>query len=229
MLGLWCSTQARAAFVFGFGSSIVNQTGNYILGDNFAVNSPVTITQLGVFDQNLPPGAETSIPIAIYVHSGTDNNSGWTLVPGTSYSIASTDSDDVLNQTRYISIAPVTLGPGVYSIVTATSSDYNSGFNYPGPSTVTFDTLGGKLALSSFDIWASYGGGGLPPNLNGMGTTGTGDPVYPWSIPVFGAGTFSTVVPEASTIIAGMLLLLPLGASIVRILRKRTITAPSAQ
>jgi len=217
---LWCAP-LHAAFVFGYDSAFINQGGNWILGNNFEVNSAVQVTQLGVFAQDSPAGA--SIPIAIYKQTGSVANPSWTLVPGTSDIIVTGDQVDSTAQTRYVNIAPVTLGQGLYSVVTATSSDYNSGNPNLGSSVVTFNNLGGALSLGSYDIWNYYYGGGLGATLNGMYTTGPGNPNWPWPLPVFGAGTFSAVsaVPEPTTLIAGALLLLPFGASTLRILRRR--------
>jgi len=214
MSGLFIAAQARAGFVFGYGDGFINQNFSGILGNNFIVNSPVTVNELGVFDLDAP---YSPIPIAIYELSG----STWSQVTGASATIVSTDPVDLLDQTRYTTIAPVTLGPGTYSVVTITSSDYNSGNPNVGPSVVKFNNLGGALTQGSYDIWGY--GSSLNPTLSGMYTTGPNDPNWPWPLPVFGAGTFSAV-PEPSTIIAGALMLLPFGASTLRILRRnRTV------
>jgi hypothetical protein len=216
-VGLLLSAQTQAGFVFGYDSAFINQGGNFILGNNFVVNSPVTVNQLGVFDQDAPPTGSTSIPIAIYEQVG----SSWDLVTGTAQTISSSGGlVDATAQTRYINISPVTLGMGTYSVVTATSSDYNSGNPDLGSSVVTFNNTGQPLSLGAYDIWNYYGGGGLNSTLTGMYTTGPGNSSWPWPLPVFGAGTFS-VVPEPTTMIAGALLLLPFGASTLRILRRK--------
>lgn len=216
MLGVGSTVQA--SFVFGYGGATVNvnQSGDYILGNNFNVNSAIEVTQLGVFSQDAPIAG--SISIGIYKYAGSSAN--WTLVSGTLQTIGSGALLDVPDQTAYINIASVLLGPGLYSVVTRTSSDYNSGFVYPNPSAVTFNNLGGNLSAGAYDIW-NYGSS-LGSSLSGMQTAGPGDPNYPWATPVFGAGTFSaTAVPESTTIIAGALLLLPFGASTLRILRRK--------
>ena len=65
-------------------------------------------------------------------------------------------------------------------------------------------------------IGLSDDGYGGPPNLFGLGSYGWGQPN------VDGAVTASIApVPEPTTILAGMAMLLPFGASAVRILRKR--------
>ena len=205
----------QASFVFGYGGAAVNQTGGYILGNDFVVNTPVAVTQLGVFDQDLPLSG--SISIGIYAIASSSAN--WTLVGGTSQTIASGGSVDVADQTAYINIVSVILAPGLYSVVTATSMDYNSSSQYGGASLVTFNTLAG-VTQGTYDIWAS--GSSLGLTLSGMQTTGPGT-AYPWPLPVFGAGTLSvSSVPEPTTMVAGALLLLPFGASTLRILRRRT-------
>ena len=212
IIPLFWSTPSHAAFVFGYGGAAANQTGDYILGNNFVVNTPVAVTQLGVFSQDLP--ASGSISIGIYENAGS--SADWTLVSGTLRTIGSGAPLDSVNQTAYILIAPVTLGPGLYSVVTATSTDYNSQAQYGGASLVTFNDLGLGLTQGTYDIWAP--GTTLGNSLSGMQTTGLGTG-YPWPLPVFGAGTL-TAVPEPTTMIAGALLLLPFGASTLRILRK---------
>lgn len=214
IIPLFWSTPSQAAFVFGYGGATANQTGDYILGNNFVVNTPVAVTQLGVFSQDLPTSG--SISISIYKNAGSSAN--WTRVPGTLQTVGSGALLDSANQTAYINIAPVTLGPGLYSVVTATSTDYNSQAQYEGASLVTFNDLSLGLTQGTYDIWAS--GATLGISLSGMQTTGPGTG-YPWPLPVFGAGTLSvTAVPEPTTMIAGALLLLPFGASTLRILRK---------
>ena len=225
--GLLLGVSAHADFVFNNSGSFVNQSGNFILGDNFTVNvgSAISVSALGVFDQDAAVGG--SIPVAIYeLTSGV-----WTQVAGASANITGSDAVDVASQTRYTSITPVVLEPGQYSIVTVTASDYNSGNPNLGTSVVGFDSLGGAVSTGTYDIW-NYYNGGVPPlgaTLTGLNTTGPGNPNWPWPLTVFGAGTFSatvynppvpTAVPEPSTLIAGALLILPFGASALRVLRK---------
>jgi hypothetical protein len=217
-VALCWSAESQAAFVFGYGNITVNQGGNFALGNNFSVSSTVNVTQLGVFTQDLATGSP--IPIAIYEHTGGDPTSGWNLVPNTSFNVGLGDPVDALNQTTYLNIPSVKLTPGLYSVVTVTTSDYNSGFGYPSPSLVTFNNPGG-LADGTYDIW-NYAGS-LTPTLSGLQTTGPGTG-YPWLLPVFGAGTLSvTPIPESTTLISGALLLLPFGARTLRILRRRRV------
>jgi hypothetical protein len=214
---LLCAAQLQAGFVFDYSAAVNNQTFSGTLGNNFVVNSTVIVNRLGVFSQDTPVGQ--SIPIAIYQHdSSASATAGWSQISGTSFTISSSDLLDLASQTRYINIAPVTLTPGLYSVVTVTSSDYNSQSQAGGSSLVTFNSLGAPLTQGAYDIWGT--GLNLDPTLSGLYTTGPGNPSWPWPLPVFGAGTFS-VVPEPATLIAGALLLLPFGASTVRVLRRR--------
>ena len=212
---LLAACSAQASFVFGYGGATANQTGDYILGNNFSVNTPIQVTQLGVFSQDAPIAG--SVSVGLYQNAGSSGS--WTLV-GTIQTI--TAANETLNagaQIDYINVSPITLGPGLYSVVTATSSDYNSGNPDTGVSAVTFNNLGGAVTDGTYDIWNP--GTSLGSSLSGMQTTGPGNPIYPWPLPVFGAGTLSaSAVPEPTTVIAGALLLLPFGASTLRILRK---------
>jgi hypothetical protein len=211
------ASTVQASFVFGYSGSTVDQIGNYTLGNNFTVNSPIEVTELGVFSQDTPIAG--SISIGIYENLTPASSADWTLVSGTSETISSGAALDIADQTAFINISPVKLGPGLYSVVTVTSSDYNSGFYNPSPSTVTFNNLNGALSSGSYDIWST--GTNLGGTLSGMQTTGPGT-AYPWNLPVFGAGTFlATPVPEPTTVVAGVLMLFPLGASTVKILKNR--------
>ncbi|MGA2245481.1 MAG: hypothetical protein ABSH48_10810 [Verrucomicrobiota bacterium] len=207
MIGV--ASTVQASFVFGYGGvTTINQTGDLILGNNFTVNSAIQVNELGVFSQDLPTAG--SFSIGIYENNGSSGD--WTLV-GSIYNITSANETlDGPSQTDYIAINPLILGAGLYSIVTATGSDYNSGYDYPSPSAVTFDTLGGALSDGTYDIWSS--GTSLGGTLSGMQANGPGVPNYPWATPVFGAGTFSaTPVPEPATLLVGVLLLIPLCGS----------------
>jgi hypothetical protein len=225
-VGVLLSYQSHASFSFVFDYSspgvAVNQSGEYLLGNNFTVNTPVEVTQLGVFTPDLAPNGGT-VPVGIYINSGSP--SSWTLV-GTIQNITAADSAYVAGQTTYINLAvPLTLGPGLYSVVTETGGDYNSGFVYPSASSVGFNTVGGALTEGTYDIWNYGSPGSLGSPLTGMQTTGPGT-AYPWNLPVFGAGTFTaTPVPETTTMIFGACLLLPFGASTLRMLRKKVSAA----
>jgi hypothetical protein len=123
------------------------------------------------------------------------------------------------NQTSWQAIPSVTLTPGNYSVVSANWSgasgfqnDFNANNNGMNPSPLIFNPLGVALTLDG-GRWAAQSDMTLPASWS----TG-GSPGFP--LPLFAAGTFSAV-PEASTIIAGALLLLPFGASTIRILRKK--------
>jgi len=212
---LGAAMSASASFVFGYGGASVNQSGNFVLGNDFSVNTPIQVTQLGVFSQDAPIAG--SISIGLYLNAGSSGS--WTLVGSIQAITVANETLNVSAQTDYINVSPFILGPGLYSVVTATSSDYNSGNPNTGVSAVTFNNLGGAVTDGTYDIWSS--GTSLSSTLSGMQTTGPGNPIYPWPLPVFGAGTLSaSAVPEPTTVIAGALLLLPFGASTLRILRK---------
>lgn len=198
----------------------VNQAGGWLLGNNFTVNNTWQFNYEGVFTQDLSVGGGTS-PIQIGVYTSLDNGASWTLVNGTLNSIATGDPVDGPHQTTYIKIPTVTLTPGLYSVVTLTTADYNSGVVYPNATSVAFNNWGGALTDGSVDIWnnspGSLGTSLSSPNFTGPSTS------WPWSVPVFGAGTLNAV-PEPTTIISGVLMLLPFGASTLRILRRnRTV------
>ena len=76
-------------------------------------------------------------------------------------------------------------------------------------------------ANGSYDILNSATTGQtLGASQRGLQAAGPGAS-YPRPLPVFGAGAFSAIsmAPESPMLIAGALLLLPIGASALRILR----------
>jgi hypothetical protein len=224
LVGFLASTAAvglscRATIVFDYSAAYVNQTAPYILGNAFQVNSPITVTAVGVYASAYTTA--TSLPVGIY--KNTDGT--WNQVAGTFENVPITSAAEA--GTLWVSLPnPVTLGAGVYSIEAIVQQDYNAGI-VPGwpwpPSVVTFDTFGGALTLYPACNWQQTGfPASLPSNLNGFDWwfQNNNDPPVPF--PVFAAGNFQVApVPEPTTIVAGALLLLPFGASAVRSLRKR--------
>lgn len=74
----------------------------FTLGWHFLVNTPITVTQVGVFDDN-QNGLVVSYPVGIWDSVG--NLLGSTTV-------ASGTSDPLINQFRYHPIAPISLSAG---------------------------------------------------------------------------------------------------------------------
>jgi hypothetical protein len=92
----------------------------------------------------------------------------------------------------------------------ASSADQNVTLSFAGAA-----PLGGVVV----DIFALYQGNVVPGQAWQWTDLPNGPPTSSWQL--IPASTYNTVVPEPTTMIAGALLLLPFGASTLRILRKK--------
>jgi hypothetical protein len=177
---------------------IQNWVGN--LGLDFIVNSPVTVTQLGAFDNgdtaNLAGTAGGGVTVGIF-----DVTSGLLVAPSLIISPSSVGSQ--INGDFMVDVTPFDLTPGTYSIVTLNDVNYNTGFG-----------LGVQTALND--------GGGLldftsNPSLTARWDTGSGfdfptaslanpngaDSTEAVPVPRFAAGTFAfqaATVPEPASL-----------------------------
>jgi len=180
----------------------LNQNYGNSLGMDFDVISPILITSLGAYNTGLAAELDglngSGVTVGIY-----DRNTH--LIVGPSVLFTSSSSVTQIGADAFISVTPFLLPTGFQgSIVAWNDKNYNS--------------QGGANIYSTTDD----GGGAIT-----FGTTRYDNGfVYPTITPFlpenrFSSATFEfTVVPETSTIIAGALLLLPFGASTIRILRK---------
>jgi hypothetical protein len=107
----FCPTLMRAdTIALSFTGTSGAGTGNTTQGYAFTLSNPLLVTQLGVFDFDLPGGPvglQQSIPVTIWTSTGTLEAQG-TVPSGT----AGTLTDGF----RYVSIAPVMLSAGSYTI-----------------------------------------------------------------------------------------------------------------
>ena len=167
--------------------------------------------------------------------NGSDVNfvgTGSQFIPGTV--TTANGQIDVANNMAISGFLDITAGDnkGHYALVPGSGSDTQFLWDdavYPG-STPFLSSTGGVLwwtmGTIEIEMWYNtdprfgptelYALWGAPPNSSQMGTDF--DPT------AFGTATL-TPVPEPTTIIAGALLLLPFGASTLRILRRKTRTA----
>jgi len=163
--------------------------GPWNLGEQFTVNSAVTVTELGAFDSGLNGWGTETITVAIYnsanaivgssvAFSGISGPSEGTLAPGSAY--------------RFQAVAPISLAAGqTYTIVASglgslQNYDWNAYYN-GGNTVITTDTGGGLLSFNN-SYYSSYSGTpALPGNLDPNGPA------------AYGAGSFNfTPVPEAA-------------------------------
>lgn len=195
-----------------------NQTGGpWMLGSDFTVNSPIVISDIGAFD-NGGNGFALNIPVAVY-------NAAGSIVLGTQFTLTTAGTTyDAATQTRWLQITPVILAPGDYSVVAGnygSASGYQNDYNAAAdpnapPSPLIFNNLGGALTLDG-GRWLSQGGPlvALPGSITSWDGINDG-PGSTLPNPLFAAGTVAIAVPEPTTMLAGLLLVVVLGATVFR-------------
>lgn len=190
----------------------VNGTQNFnnSFGNDFNVNSAITVSQLGVFD-NGQNGLSTdgTQPITATLYNRT---TGLAVTGGSIGFGGNTGSDGTLvDGYRFKSISPITLQPGQYSIITDFYSQpgheenfYNAGGNTNN--TVVRDTGGGLITF--------VGSGRYDPaQHNGFPTAnidGGSEPIH------YDAGTFvfTAATPEPTSL--GLLAVMATGSMLYR-------------
>jgi hypothetical protein len=195
---LLVASQAQAIIAYSYPTTMVgNQSGGpYILGNEFVVNSPISVTAVGAFESGGSLGA--TVPVALYQLSGTT----WNQVGGTYESFSGTVGTLVGNNARFQNLAsPVTLNAGTYAIVAANygapgAMNWNNNVS-PVGGPITFNTGAGAITMAGPSVsafWAS--GSTLGPTLSGVNE---GNWEYP--NPTFAGATFDfnfTPVPEVA-------------------------------
>ena len=193
-------TSEAATIAFDF-----TQTGNQDwtgrLGNYFDVDSPIEITALGVFDDP-PPGLVNGIDVGIFDVTADTLLFSITIGPGS--------PGTLINNTRFVDIAPFALDVGSYAVVAVGfgTDDPNYNTNIPPGTPVTVNTGGGLISIPNPS--------GLYDSNTDLGTDLTGVSPGDWT---FGGGSFqfqaATPVPEPSTV---ALLLGPglLGVGLIR-------------
>ncbi len=157
----------------GFENDLWN--ANASIGYDFTLTSSLTVTELGFFDANGASGPTNSHPVGIW-------NSGRTLL--TSATVPSGAPVLLIDGFDFVSISPVVLAPGSYTIGAyglLTSTDQFE-FGESGSITIAGLTLGG--AVEAF----------------ATGLTFPVAPVDPATQGYFGPNFLATAVPEPSTV-----------------------------
>jgi hypothetical protein len=164
----------------------------FTLGFEFSATQAITVTQLGVFDNN-QVGLVDSHLVGLFAMDGT-------LIA--SATVASGTTEPLVNQFRYQSIAPVTLTAGTY-FLGALYLTGDDGLLFPG------DSTGFATAPAITFIESTYAGGStLSPPTSPFND----EPGY------FGPNLiFTTAVPEPSS-----LLMLGVGIACVGLRLRRT-------
>jgi hypothetical protein len=198
---------AHASFIAYDNAPVApNQGFGNSLGMDFSVGStPIVITALGAFDSGIAgnlAGVDGSSGVTVQIYSSTG------VAQGASVNFNPITAGVPINGDAFLPIAPLVLPAGFKGVVVAFNDiNYNS---FGGPNGTSIEDGGG---LITFTGTSQYLGGFQFP------TTIDGGPENRYD-----AGTFEfSAVPEASTYIAGAMLLLPFGLSAVRRFRKQAV------
>jgi hypothetical protein len=173
------------------GAGIQDWRGN--LGLDFTVNQAITVVALGVFDNGIPANLLGSDQTIGGVTVGIFNLNTSTLVAPSAVITPATFGSQI-NGDAFVAVAPFSLGPGNYSVVSFNDPNYNSGFT--GVTAATLNNGGGSINFNVATALSRYDSGGtfdLPPA--GGGNSGVGNFM---PVPRFDAGTFA-FNPEVAT------------------------------
>jgi hypothetical protein len=197
---------AAATIAYMDPADVGNQIWNGSLGQDFTVNSPITVTELGVFDSGQTGTIGGTLEVAIFSSSGTQETPTVTF-SGTTGTLVGGD--------LFLSLAtPITLAPGNYSVTTAgwDANILNGNMNCVG--NPACGTTGGPFTPPTLNT----GGGAI--TFTGVGFLSGGGlqylgPIAPYPPTEFNAGSFQfTTVPEP-----GMMLELALGVLLILVPR----------
>lgn len=203
------------SFTSGVGSG-TQQSHNLVDGWSFTTSTPITVTQLGLWDG---PGGFPNSPNVIGDGFGIAHTvTLWTAtgVSLTSATIGSGTSGTLIDGFRYVSLASaLTLAPGAY-VITAYYPQSNFDLNFANAGTIT--TASGITYGTTLDM---SGNPAMPAAFHGsrqvFDLTGTAFPTGdPSSAPksYFGPNfQFAAAVPDAGSTL--LLLLLSLGSILV--------------
>jgi hypothetical protein len=162
-------------------STVQNLAGNQAytgtLGLNFDVNSPISISALGVFDDS-SNGLQSSLAVTIY-----DRTTGLALFTPVVFAAGTANTGD-----EYIfqNIAPLLLGAGSYQLAAWNYGASEMNYNNSGPGgPISFNNLNGAITA----VGTSY-----------SGTRGVFATIPDVGLTRYGAGSFkATAVPEPAT------------------------------
>lgn len=184
------------------------------LGLNFTVNAPIVVTALGAFDNGLTAnlaGADGSSGVTVGIYNDTTK-----LLVGSTVLFTASSFGTQNNGDAFKAISPLALTAGTtYTVVAFNDDDFNTQGN---PNSGTIENTGGGRITFDTPPEYSYPVSSIvfptfPDVVNGIGPSDRYD-----------AGTFAFApVPEPTTIISAALMLLPFGASTLRILRRKQV------
>jgi hypothetical protein len=195
-LVLSAAVTAKAdSVIYSDPADVGNQGYVGALGQDFTVNSPITITQLGVFDSG-QDGIAGTIRVAIFSSNGTQ------VTPTLTFTSTTTGTTLIGGDLFLTLSTPITLAPGSYSLTTLgwgpSDPDGNAsctagcngaaGASFTPP---TLNTDGGAITFT--------GVGFTSPVLEYVGPVGT----YPAN--QYDAGSFIVSTPEPGVMLSLML------------------------
>jgi hypothetical protein len=193
--------QAYSQVVVSDGTSQGNQAFGGNLDLIFVVNSPITVTYLGVFDNGSSTiAAGTNIDVGLLYYGPLAGSPVNTVVTSAVFNSSGTYTD--VGNDAFQAITPVTLLPGRYNLdaVGFNASDLNTS------TAATLNTLSGALTFVG-----SYNGGAYDTSSSlDYPDSGSAAPAYVYNAGTFAIGSLSSTVPEGG---ASWLYLLPAGAA----------------
>jgi len=120
------------------------------LGMEFQVNTAITVSALGAFDNGVPAelNGTTGGGIQVGIFDATTG-----LLVGTSVVFSGESPGTQIGADAFQNVTPFLLGPGKYEIVALDDPNYNQGYFNTGPNQFqTLNSLGGALSI----IGSSY-------------------------------------------------------------------------
>lgn len=209
----------------GISSGIQDWGGN--LGLDFYVNKNITISALGAFDNgvigNLAGADGTSgVTVQMYQITGWNPSASSTVGAGTAtgtpvgspVTFSPTSAGQQINGDAFQADSITLTAGNYYSVVAFNDINYNSN-GQQNPYT-TENNLGGAITFEHYTLYGNQGASALafPTIIDNWFGGGPSDR--------YAAGTFAIqAVPEPTSLISGALMLLPFGATTLRILRRQ--------
>ncbi len=198
MLMVWAVAAHADSIAYDFPATFGTQAWTGSLGMDFDVNSPITITAMGVFNSG-QSGITGTLSAEIF------NVTTGLPVAGTLVSLTGTQGT-LIDGSRFLSITPVTLPVGDYSIVSwgYSSTDPDGNYTDPPPSTILNDD-GGAISFVGSGRYSPAGTGGTFPTIIDGGAA---DQFYAGT---FDPGSSVPLPPTALLLGSGLLGLVGLG------------------
>ncbi len=196
------AADVQPAYTFNY-SQQYGGNGGFVLGYIFSVDQPITVTQLGFYNDNARTGTNGGLLFdshSVGLYAVNPDNTGTLLT-----SAVVLPSDPLVGQFTFQNIAPLTLAPGTYELMAVVG--FNDNYTHD-PASLAFH----PSVIFGFNVEASGTGGVLQFSPYGE-TSGI---TYGW----FGPNMMIVPVPEPGL----MLTLMGMGAVLLRgSIKKRVV------